>query len=133
MAFAQSCVVVWAEPGNGLEYLRLKLRDLGLEVRSVISFDDVRAVILDGNVDLIVSWLGGSFVKPLELLTWLRSRPAAPPVLIVTAWSDTDLYLEAMRRGAFDCVGLPLDPHELTRIVARALESRCARSAARGE
>ena len=53
-------------------------------------------------------------------------------MLIVTAWSEVNLYLEAMRRGAFDCVGLPLDSHELARIVARALESRCARSVAEG-
>jgi FixJ family two-component response regulator len=34
---------------------------------------------------------------------------------------DVDLYLEAMRRGAFDCISLPLEEREFARIVSRAL------------
>ena len=132
MSLPRTRVVVWGDPGNGLEVLRQKLSDLGLEVHPVASSEDARAAIHSETVDLVVSWLDGSFVEPLELLNWLQARPAAPPVLIVTGWSEVDLYLEAMRRGAFDCVGLPLDSHELARIVARALESRCARSVAEG-
>jgi len=132
MSLPHTRVVVWGDPGNGLEVLRQKLSDLGLEVHPVASFEDARAAIHSETVELVVSWLGGGFVEPLELLTWLQTRPAAPPVLIVAAWPEVDLYLEAMRRGAFDCVGLPLDSHELARIVARALESCCARSVAEG-
>ena len=132
MSLPHTRVVVWGDPGNEFEVLRQKLSNLGLEVHPVASFEDARAAILAETADLVVSWLDGGFVEPLELLTWMQSRPAAPPVLIVTAWSEVDLYLEAMRRGAFDCVGLPLDSHELERIVALALEFRCARSVAEG-
>ena len=132
MRFPHTRVVVWSDPENGLKALRQKLADLGLEVHPVASLEEARAVIGNETVHLLMSWLGEAAQKQFELVDWLRSQPVAPPLVLVTTGGDVDLYLEAMRRGAFDCVGLPLDSQELTRIVTRALESCCAHSAGTG-
>lgn len=70
---------------------------------------------------------------PLELLSRLQRVLAPPPVLIVTDKLDAHLYLEAMRRSAFDCLGLPLNEGELDRIVSRALAARSLKTASAGE
>ena len=132
MSFSHTRVVIWRNPETDWEVLRQKLGELGCEVHPVASFEEARAAILAKNDDLVVSWLAKDSRKSFELLDWLQSRPTAPAVILVTASGDVDLYLEAMQRGAFDCVGLPLDSRELTRIVTRALESRCASSLAGG-
>ena len=63
MSLPHTRVVVWGDPGNGLEVLRQKLSDLGLEVHPVASSEDARAAIHSETVDLVVSWLDGSFVE----------------------------------------------------------------------
>ncbi len=117
-------VVLWGPEANALELLRENLVCQGFRVRTAGSLDDLSGVIEAGDVDLIVARLCRCFAEPLELLGRLQGAPSAPPVLIVTEGPDIHLYLEAMRRGAFDCVALPLDSHELIRIVTRALEAR---------
>ncbi len=125
-------VVLWKAPQDGLDELGKSLARLGFQVQEVDSLEDVRAAIQDHDADLVVTRLCGCFRRPLELLAWLEQVPWAPPVLIVTGGVDVPLYLEAMRRGAFDCVGLPLNENELARIVTRALEARQMQTAAGG-
>lgn len=125
-------VLLWGAPQNGLDELYPNLAELGLQVRAVHSIEEVREAIRGQRADLIVARLCGCFQSALELLAWLQQAPSAPPVLIVTGGVDVHLYLEAMRRGAFDCVGLPLNQAELVRLVIRALESESADVATAG-
>lgn len=117
-------VVLWGAPQNRLHDLGESLARLGFRVREVDSIEEVRSAIQGQGADLVVTRLCGCFQYPLELLSWLQHVPSPPPVLIATGGVDVPLYLEAMRRGAFDCVGLPLNESELVRIVTRALEAR---------
>ena len=125
-------VILWGAPQNGLDELGENLIQLGLQVHVAHSIEDVRTAILTEYADLIVARLCGCFQDPLELLAWLKQVPAGPPVLTVSEGMDVKLYLEAMRRGAFDCVGMPLNESELVRIVVRALEARQAEAVATG-
>jgi DNA-binding NtrC family response regulator len=125
-------VVLWKAPQDVLDELGKSLARFGFQVHEVDSLEDVRAAIQGHDTDLVVTRLCGCFRRPLELLAWLEHVPSASPVLIVTAGVDVPLYLEAMRRGAFDCVGLPLNENELVRIVTRALEARHMQAAAGG-
>lgn len=125
-------VVLWGGGLNGLDDLGESLTRMGFAVRVANSIEEVRTAIQGRAADLIVAGLGGYFRHPLELLSWLQQVPAAPPVLIVSGGVDVPLYLEAMQRGAFDCVGLPLNENELVQIVSRALETRHLQTAAGG-
>lgn len=117
-------VVLWGAPQNGLDELGESLARLGFRVREVDSIEEARSAILSQGVDLVVTRLCECFQYPLELLSWLQHMASPPPVLVATEGVDVPLYLEAMRRGAFDCVGLPLDESELVRIITCALEAR---------
>ncbi len=125
-------VVLWGARVSELEELGRSLARLGLQVRQVDSIEAVRAAIRNREADLVIAPLCGCFCQPLEMLDWLGQEPAAPPVLIVTGAVDIHLYLEAMRRGAFDCVGLPLNENEVERIVSQALQARHRQAAAGG-
>jgi DNA-binding NtrC family response regulator len=117
-------VLLWGAQHNDVHALRECLEHRGLRVEEVDTFEELRAALRAQEVDLIVTRLCGCFQRPLDMLTWLRQIPSAPPVVVVTVAGDVDLYLEAMRRGAFDSVGLPLNDKELIRIVSSALEAR---------
>jgi sigma-B regulation protein RsbU (phosphoserine phosphatase) len=65
----------------------------------------------------------------LDLVEQIRRRMAAPPVVVMTAWGDIDLAVQAMRRGAADFVTKPWDNGRLLATLDRCLaESRGAHS-----
>ena len=62
-------------------------------------------------------------VDGMEVLDRLRAHDelAAVPVIMLTTSSDPELTLEALRRGAHDCLRRPVDPAELDARVLAAL------------
>ncbi len=133
MNFLSGCrVILWGPQDNAVELLGENLVCRGFQVQTVGSLEELNNALAEQDVDLIVARLCRCFAEPLELLGRLQGAPSAPPVLIVTEGPDVHLYLEAMRRGAFDCVALPLNQQELLRIVKCALETRLLQASAGG-
>lgn len=132
MTLYNARIAIWGDGGRESELISQQLSGLGAKVETIASLEEACSAVRAERVDLIVGWLEGRFLKPFELLTWLQSQTMGPPIVIVTPSGDVDLYLEAMRRGAFDCIGLPVYPQELERIVACALEASRARAVLRG-
>ncbi len=125
--------VLLEEPHGAFDGVGEILECRGVLVRRVSTLEPGQgdAGVWDGaqlipwdEVDLIVARVCRSFDGALKLLAWLQGVREAPPVVVVCDELDFHLYLEAMRSGAFDCVGLPLNERELVRIVTRALEMR---------
>ncbi|MFZ2990005.1 response regulator [Ideonella sp.] len=68
----------------------------------------------------------------LRLLEEVQARPHAPVVVVMTAYADIDLAVQALRRGAFDFVTKPWDNVRLIATCREALE-RAHASAAGGD
>ena len=69
----------------------------------------------------------------LDLVERIRRQPASdgaiPPVVVMTAWGDIDLAVQAMRRGAMDFVQKPWENSKLLSTLERCIrESRGAES-----
>jgi DNA-binding NtrC family response regulator len=65
-----------------------------------------------------------------ERLAFLQSKDLTtqlPPVVVLTDCFDVDLYVEALRRGAYDGVGIPLDHKELLRVIRAAVTEERSR------
>jgi DNA-binding NtrC family response regulator len=58
----------------------------------------------------------------LEVHQDIRRIDARIPVIFVTMAKGADAAIEAMKQGAYDYLFKPLDPHQLRRVVAEALE-----------
>jgi nitrogen regulation protein NR(I) len=58
----------------------------------------------------------------MELFDRIREFDPRLPVIIITAYADTETAIEAMKRGAFEYLVKPLDFHQLQEVVRRALE-----------
>jgi sigma-B regulation protein RsbU (phosphoserine phosphatase) len=59
----------------------------------------------------------------LDLLSRLRTLPASPPVVVMTAWGSLETAVEAMRRGARDFVLKPWDNAKLLETVRTLLNA----------
>lgn len=60
----------------------------------------------------------------LDFLARVRARPNAPPVIIMTAFSDLDSAVAAYQTGAFEYLPKPFDLDEAVDLVRRALLAR---------
>jgi GAF domain-containing protein len=72
-------------------------------------------------LDVVLPGLDG-----LEVLRRLRERQPELRVIILSAYTDQERVLEALRLGAFDYLAKPLHDEELVLAVRRALESHAA-------
>ena len=108
---------------HNVHLLEEALSRMGCRVDRLESFDDLNFLLESRAVDVVMLPLDPCSHKSLEMLNWLRGHDG-PPVLTMATSLDVDLYLEAMRRGAFDCVGLPVEEKELFRLISKASETR---------
>jgi DNA-binding NtrC family response regulator len=126
-------VILWvtsrALDGDGardLSAVQNQLARLGCRVETVVSDQPAPTSVQVKNwrPDLILAHVCNQCRAPLEMLSRPERTAALPPVVLLATALDMPAYLEGMRRGAFDCVGLPLQEKEFVRILARALEGK---------
>jgi DNA-binding NtrC family response regulator len=100
------------------------LEQEGCEVLDLHSLEELKKEMQGRGVHLIVSRICPCCREWEELLSRAERNQEFPPVVLLASGFEVDLYLEAMRRGAFDSIGLPLNENELLRVAASALRPR---------
>jgi DNA-binding NtrC family response regulator len=63
----------------------------------------------------------------MELQARLKEADPELTVIIMTGYASVDTAVQALKRGAYDYITKPVDPDELSHLVANALEHRRAR------
>jgi DNA-binding NtrC family response regulator len=109
-----------------MDEVRRILHLWGCRALSVKTPDELFETLKAGPVDLIVAFVCRTPLA-LQFFPSAGYTDDLPPVVVVACTADVDLYLEAMKRGAFDCVSLPINEKEFSRIVSRALLEKRAR------
>src|SRR5579864_2730544 len=122
-----------------LEALELLLRPQGYKVDKVRSPALVREALTTSSYDAVLIDLNytrdtTSGQEGLDLLTQIVSLDATIPVIVMTAWANVELAVEAMRRGARDFVQKPWENERLLSILRTQVElHRALQRAARLE
>lgn len=135
-------VLVADDRSDVLEAVRLLLKGAGHKADTVES--PVALLLAAGRCpyDLILMDLNyardtTSGKEGLDLLAKLNEAESAAPVVVMTAWGNIDLAVEAMRRGAADFIQKPWDNQRLLSIIERqaseGAERRRAAERARSE
>ena len=87
-------------------------------MQAVLNGGDVDAILLDMNFDK-------SRLDCSDGLYWLdkiKERPNPPAVILMTAFGDIEIAVDAMKRGADDFITKPWDNNELVRKIVTAIE-----------
>ncbi len=95
---------------------------------NVLTAEDGKSAIevLDRNIDNIdVIFLDVRMpdMNGIEVLRRIRDKSKNIPVIIMTAFSDSDTAIEAMKGGAFDYLLKPLRNEQLREVIEKALDS----------
>lgn len=128
-----SRVLVADDQPDVLEALRLLLNQHGFILDLVTSPRAVLAHLAEHAYDLLLVDLNysrdtTSGEEGLALLSEIRKRQASLPVVVMTAWGNIELAVDAMRRGATSFVQKPWDNQTLVQILQRDLaDARAAR------
>src|SRR6202035_658222 len=110
-----------------LEAIELLLRPQGYEVETARSPALVREALATGSYDALLIDLNytrdtTSGREGLDLLSEVVALDNTTPAIVMTAWANIDLAVEAMRRGARDFIQKPWENERLLAILRTQVE-----------
>jgi sigma-B regulation protein RsbU (phosphoserine phosphatase) len=120
-------VLICDDQPDVLEALRLLLKGQGWQAVTADSPRALLETVRGGGFDLILTDLNytrdtTSGQEGMDLLASLEQQGNAVPVVVMTAWGNVDLAVEAMRRGACDFVQKPWDNNRLLATIRKQAE-----------
>jgi DNA-binding NtrC family response regulator len=116
-------VLIVDDDKNTRDGLQRALR-LGYEVLTAESGERALSILGGDNVDILLSDVRMPGMDGLTLLQRARARqPALVPILL-TAYGNVEIAVEAMKAGAYDFLMKPVNLDHLDMLLQRALRSR---------
>src|ERR1700677_1160235 len=113
------------------ENIRLVLRTLlkknGYDVEVADSGEAALARIDAFGPDVILTDVRMPKMGGLDLLATLKAKQCAATVIVMSAYGNMDLALEAMKAGAYDYVSKPFKPDEIVLALRKAEERESLR------
>jgi two-component system, NtrC family, response regulator AtoC len=113
------------------ENLRLVLRTLlkrhGYEVETAESGEDALSMVDSFGPDVVLTDVRMPKMGGLDLLTTLKAKGNEATVIVMSAYGNMDLALEAMKAGAYDYVQKPFKPDEVVLALRKAEERELLR------
>lgn len=104
------------------ELLVLTLGRMGLRISTAANLAEARELLASNTYDLCITDMRLPDGNGIELVTEIARHYPKTPVAMITAFGSMDLAVEALKAGAFDFVGKPVDINVLRGLVKHALE-----------
>jgi DNA-binding NtrC family response regulator len=104
-----------------IHFLSRFFKRKGYEVTSCLNGKSAIDAISEKNFDLILLDYKMPELNGIETLKRIKANQVKTPIIIMTAYGNTDLAIEAMKSGAYDYLIKPFEREELSRIVFDAL------------
>ena len=94
----------------------------GIAFNSFSSAQDALDALSGGSPEVLVSDIRMPGLSGLELLTAVKQRHPAVPVIVMTAYSDLDSAVAAFQGGAYEYLPKPFDVDQAVDLIRRALD-----------
>ncbi|MEZ4224609.1 MAG: sigma-54 dependent transcriptional regulator [Polyangiaceae bacterium] len=113
------------------ENLRLVLRTLlkrnGYEVETAASGEEALGLVEAFGPDFVITDVRMPKMGGLDLLATLKAKGNDATVIVMSAYGNTDLAIEALKAGAYDYVQKPFKPDEVVLALRKAEERELLR------
>src|ERR671921_986676 len=100
----------------------------GYTARPASGAREALEVIQQAEFDIALIDIKMPGMDGMELQSRLREADPDLTVVIMTGYAAVDTAVQALKRGAYDYITKPVDPDELSHLVANALEHKRART-----
>lgn len=114
-------LIVDDEENARLNYVEF-LSSRGYEVKGVATLSEARQIIRRGDADIILLDVVLPDGYGPSLLEETAHMPNRPPIIVITAYAEVEMAVEAMKNGAHDFLQKPIVLTELEKSVQRAGE-----------
>jgi two-component system response regulator AtoC len=118
---ALKILVVDDEP-NMLHMLSTILRQDGFDPSCAQNAQEALELAADNDFDFILSDVRMPGMDGIQLVEELARRGSRAIVILMSAYGNTDLALEAMRKGAYDYISKPFKTDEVVLTLRKAAE-----------
>ncbi len=109
------------------ELLEIELARYDLAVTWAVTAGDALAAFDQQEFEVVLTDVRMSGLSGVELCAQIVGRREDVPVIVATAYADTDTAVAAIRAGAYDFVTKPFDVDDLALTIERALRHRALR------
>ncbi len=99
----------------------------GYQAKPVASAREALEAIQQMEYDIALIDIKMPGMDGMELQNRLREADPDLTVIIMTGYASVETAVQALKRGAYDYITKPVDPDELSHMVAKALEHKRAR------
>ena len=106
------------------EFLTILLEREGYAVKSAGSAEQALALLDSSMFDLVISDVQMPGLGGIELLGRIKAITPETAVLMITAFSEAEQAVEAMKLGAYDYIAKPFKIEEIKLLVRNALEKQ---------
>lgn len=104
-----------------LETTALLLQSHGFEVATARGANEALAILAGRQFDAVLSDIKMPGVTGIGLLEVIREKDRETPVVLMTAYAELDLAVEAVKKGAFDFIMKPYRPDYLVSAIEKAV------------
>ncbi|HDI78059.1 MAG TPA: sigma-54-dependent Fis family transcriptional regulator, partial [Desulfobacteraceae bacterium] len=116
-------ILVVDDEKNYLVVLETLLRSEGYEVITADNAKDALEIVLESDVDLVLTDMKMPGISGMELLETIKRRKPDIPVIMMTAYGTIEMAVEAMKKNAYDYITKPFKNEELKRTIRKAIEN----------
>ncbi|MEZ4294830.1 MAG: sigma-54 dependent transcriptional regulator [Polyangiaceae bacterium] len=120
-------VLVVDDEENLRVLVRTILRREGFEVEVASGGEQALALVETFGPDVILTDVRMPRMGGLDLLTTLKAKGNDAVVVVMSAYGNVDLAIEAMKAGAYDYLQKPFKPEELVLVLRKAEERESLR------
>ena len=105
-----------------LESISSLLREFGYEVSMCQNATDAFEKVRNLRFDVVLTDIKMPVVTGIELLQQIHAFNPQVPVILLTAFAELDVAVDAIKRGAFDFITKPYNPDYLIHSVEKAVK-----------
>jgi putative two-component system response regulator len=105
-----------------LESLASLIKEFGYPVNTCSNAADALAELKNRKYDVVLTDIKMPGITGIELLRRIRDFDTQIPVILLTAFAELDVAVDAVKRGAFDFITKPFNPEYLAHSVERAVK-----------
>ena len=107
-----------------LESVSSQVRMWGYDVLACGSAKEAMEKFLTGGIDLVLSDIRMPGISGAELLGMIREHDSDIPVILMTAYAEVEVAIDAVRKGASDFIVKPFKPEYLQHAIEKGIRFR---------
>lgn len=108
--------------------LKTFLERKGYQVTNAFNYQDAQQAVDKENFDVVLTDVRLPDSDGIELLKYIKDKSAQTQVILMTGYTEIKTAVNAMKLGAFDYVGKPINPDEIVYTIEQSLSKRDVQS-----